>query len=83
MNDNINEKKCRWKICCVLLVVALLGIGTMIPSVFSTNFNTNENKNIIDITFSMKNLRSNLILTHLLQYRMKTVSQEYLRPTGL
>jgi hypothetical protein len=83
MNDNINGKKSRWKICCVLLVVALLGIGTMIPSVCSTNYNTNRHKNITDNTFSLKNWRSNFILTHLLQYRYKTVSQENLLPTGL
>ena len=83
MNDNINGKKSRWKICCVLLCVALLGIGTMIPSVCSTNYNTNGHKNIIDNTFSLKNWRSNFILTHLLQYRYKTVSQENLLPTGL
>jgi hypothetical protein len=83
MNDNINEKKSRWKVCCVLLVVALFGIGTMIPSVCSTNYDTNGHKTIIDNTFSLKNCRSNFILTHLLQHRFKTVSQENLLPTGL
>ena len=33
MNGNINEKKGKRKICRVLLVVALLGIVTMVPSV--------------------------------------------------
>ena len=83
MNVTINEKKSRWKICCVLLIVALLGIGTMIPSVCSTNYNINGHKNITDNTFSLKNWRSNFILTQLLQYRLKTVSQENFLPTGL
>ena len=33
MNGNINEKKGKRKICGVLLVVALLGSVTMLPSV--------------------------------------------------
>ena len=83
MNEDINEKKSRWKICCVLLVVALLGIGTMIPSVCGTNYNINGYKNITDNVFPLKNWRSNIILTHLLQYRFKIVSQENHLPTGL
>ena len=70
MNRNINEKKGRRKICCVLLVVALLGIVTMVPSVISansTNYNTDEHKIITDNSFSLKNLRNNNIFSQLLK----------------
>lgn len=83
MNITINGKKSRWKICCVLLIAAFLGIGTMIPSVCSTYNSINGHKNITDNTFSLKNWRSNSILTQLLQYRFNTVSRENFLPTGL
>jgi hypothetical protein len=83
MNGNISEKKGRWKICRVLLVVALLGIVTMVPSVYSTNYNTDEHKIITDNSFRLKNLRNNYIFSQLLKYRLRSVSQESLLPTGL
>jgi hypothetical protein len=86
MDRNINEKKGRWKICCVLLVVALLGIATMVPSVgarYSINYNIGEHKVITDNSFPLKNLRNSYIFSQLLKYRLRTVSQESLLPTGL
>jgi hypothetical protein len=80
MNGNIIEKKGKRKICRVLLVVALLGVVTMIPSVCSTNYNTDEHKIITDNSFSLWN---NNIFSQLLNYRQRSVSQESLFPTGL
>ena len=77
------EKKGKGKICCVLLVVTLLGLVTIVPSVYSTNFNTDEHKIITDNLFSSKNLRNNHIFSQLLKNRLRTVSQENLPSTGL
>jgi hypothetical protein len=80
MNGNINEKKGKRKICRVLLVVALLGFVTVAPSVCSTNYNKDEHKIITDNSFPLWN---NNIFSQLLKYRLRTVSQESLLPTGL
>jgi len=86
MNRNINVKKGRWKICCVLLVVGLFGTATIVPSVgarYSINDTGGEHKVIADNSFLLKNLRNSHIFSQLLKYRLRTVSQENLLPTGL
>ena len=86
MNRNINEKKSRSKIYCVLLVVAVLGIATMVPSVgarYSINYNIGEHKIITDNSFPLKNLRNGHIFSQLLKYGLRTVSQESLLSGGL
>ena len=86
MNRKINGKKSRQKICCVLLVVGLFGIATMVPSVgarSSINDNGGEHKVITDTSFFLKNLRNSHIFSQLIKYRLRSVSQESLLPTGL
>jgi hypothetical protein len=82
MNGNVNEKKGKRKICCALLIVALLGIVTMVPSVpsaYSTTVNTDDYKIISDYSFPSKNLRNNNIFSQLLKNRL----QQNLPSTGL
>ena len=83
MNSNKNEKKGKRKICYVLLVVALLGIITIVPSAYSTNSNTDNHKIISDNLFSTKNLRNSHIFSELLKNRLRTATQGSLLPTGL
>jgi hypothetical protein len=86
MNRNINEKKSRSKIGCVLLVVGLLGIATIVPSVgarSSINDNSGNHKVITNNSFPLKNLRNGYIFSQLLKYKLRTVSQDDLLPTGL
>ena len=65
MNSNKNEKKGKRKICYVLLVVALLGIITIVPSAYSTNLNTDDHKIISDNLFSTKNLSNSHIFSEI------------------
>jgi hypothetical protein len=82
MNTNTNEKKGRRKICFVWLVVALLGIGTLLPSVSSashTNLNTDDYKIITDTLFSSKNMKNSHVFSQFFKNRL----QQNLPPKGL
>ncbi|VVB60044.1 Uncharacterised protein [uncultured archaeon] len=79
----MNEKKNKKKICCVLLVVSLVGTVTMVPSVNSLNYDLDKNKSITNNPFFLKNQRNNYIFSQLLKYRLRSVIQESLLSSGL
>ena len=80
--EMLMKKKVKGKYVVLWLVVALLGIVTMVPSVpsaTSTTINTDDHKIISDNSFPSKNLRNNNFFSQLFKNRL----QQNLPPTGL
>lgn len=83
MNAEIDNKKRKGNVCCVLLVVVFLILVAVVPTGYSINANTDEHNIIGDNLLSSKNMRNNLIVSQLLKNRLRIVSQDNLRLSGL